>query len=53
METLYDWLNKFYNFYMAVVVDIISRLGLSIDVCLTNQLTKSKLVLYVLLNSHL
>ena len=42
--TLYDWLNEFYNFYMAVVVDIISRHGISIDACCTNQLNKSKLL---------
>ena len=28
----YDWLNKFYSFYVAAVVGIISRCGLSIDV---------------------
>ena len=26
----YDWLNKFYGFYMAVVVDIDSWRGISI-----------------------
>ena len=25
------WLNKFYNIYMADVIDIVSRCGLSID----------------------
>ena len=27
MWTPYDWLNKFYNFYLASVVSIVSRLG--------------------------
>ena len=30
--TPYDWLNKFYNFYMAAVVVIISRHDLKIEV---------------------
>ena len=30
--TLYDWLNKFYSFYMAAVGDTVSRCSLSIDV---------------------
>ena len=29
----YDWLNKFYGFYMAVLVGIVSRHGLSIHTC--------------------
>ena len=41
----YDWLNKFYNFYMTAVV-IISKCGLRIEVCRINQPNKSKLVLY-------
>ena len=52
IKILYDWLNKLYSFYMAAVVsvvDIISRRGLSIDVCHTNQPNKSKLALYKLL----
>ena len=33
MNPLYvrNWLNKFYSFYIAIVVNIISRRGLSID----------------------
>ena len=34
---LYDWLNKFYSFYMAAIVDNISGRGPSIDVYHTNQ----------------
>ena len=41
--TPYDWLNKFYNFYVAIVVGVI---GLSIDTCHGNQPNKSKLALY-------
>ena len=44
--TSYDWLNKFYSFYMAAVVDIISRHGLRIDARHTNQPYKNKLELY-------
>ena len=39
--TAYDWLNKFYNFYMAAVVGIVSRRGLSIEVYRRNQPNKS------------
>ena len=28
---LYDWLNKFYNFYMTAAVNIISRHGLTTE----------------------
>ena len=35
--TLYDWLNKFYSLYMAAVVGIVSRPGLSIEVHHRNQ----------------
>ena len=38
--TPYDWLNKFYSFYMAAIVDIISRRGLSFDVHYENQCNK-------------
>ena len=59
MWTPYDWLNKFYSFYMTFVVDIISMCGLSIDTHHRNQPNKSKLVLYkakaitYAFNSHL
>ena len=43
--TPHDWLNKFYSFYMAVMVSIISRRGLGIEVYRRNQPNKSKLVL--------
>ena len=46
-----DWLNKFYGFYMAAVVGIISRHGHSIDVHHRNLPNKSKLTLYKLLLS--
>ena len=54
--TLYDWLNKFYSFYVAAVVGIISRHGLSIDVHHGNQPNKHKPALYkpsTSFNSHL
>ena len=54
--TLYDWLNKFYNFYIAAVVGIGSRYGLCIDLHHRNQPNKNKLALYIRLihlNSHL
>ena len=47
--TTYDCLNKFYSIYMAAIVSIASRRGLSIDACHTNQPNKSKLQLYKLL----
>ena len=43
--TPYDWLNKFYSFYMAAIVGILSRRGLTIEVHRRNQLKKGKLVL--------
>ena len=43
--TQYDWLNKFYNFYMTAIVSIISRCGLTIEACHSNQPNKSKLTL--------
>ena len=42
----YVWLNKFYSLCMAAVVSIISRHGLTIEVCHRNQLNKSKLAQY-------
>ena len=45
----YDWLNKFYGFYMTAMVGIISavcRCGLKIERHHRNQPNKSKLVLY-------
>ena len=42
----YDWLNEFYGFYMAVVVDIASGRDVSIDTHRGNQTNKSKLALY-------
>ena len=46
--TPYDWLNKFYSFYVVAVVSIISWQGLSNDVHRENQPNKCKLVLYKL-----
>ena len=40
----YDWLNKFYRFYMVAIVNIISRDGLTIEAHYRNQLNKNKLV---------
>ena len=36
--TPYDWSNKFYSFNMAVVVGIVSKLGLRNEVCHRSQL---------------
>ena len=44
--TLYDWLKKFYSFYMATLVSTISRHSLTIEMHNRNQPNKSKLVLY-------
>ena len=44
--TLYDCLNKFYTFYMAAVVGIVSRHSLSNDEYRRNQPNNSKLLLY-------
>ena len=41
--TPYDWLNKFYNFYVATLVGVV---GLSINACHGNQPNKSKLALF-------
>ena len=51
----YDWLNKFYSFYKAAVVGIVSRRGLTIKARCRNQPNKSKLALYkpLLHYSHL
>ena len=52
--TPYDWLNKFYSFYMAAAV-ISSGCGLRIEECCGNQPNKSKPALYKPLihcNSH-
>ena len=40
----YDYLNKFYSFYMAVVVTIISRRDLRIEVYRNNQPYKAELM---------
>ena len=42
----YDWLNKYYSFFMAAIVGIISRRGFRIKAHHRNQPNKSKLVLY-------
>ena len=39
----YDWLNKFYRFYMAIVVGIVSRQGLTVEGHCINQPNKCKL----------
>ena len=44
--TSYDWLNKLYSFYVAALVGIVSRHGLSIDAWFENQANKHKLALY-------
>ena len=43
--TPHDWLNKFYNFYIATVVSVVG-LCIQFDVCHGNQPSKSKLALY-------
>ena len=45
----YNWLNKFYRFYMAAKIGIISKRGLRIIRYYINQPNRSKLVLYNLL----
>ena len=42
----YDWLNKFYSFYMAAVVIIDEGRDLTVEACRINQPNKSKLLLY-------
>ena len=52
----YDWINKFYNFYVAAIGGIISGCGLNIDACYRNQANRSRVVLYKLwihFSSHL
>ena len=44
--TPYDWLNKFYSFYMAAVVVIDDGCGLTVEAHRINQPNKSKLLLY-------
>ena len=44
IQTMYDWLNKFYSFYIAAVVSSVSRCDLSIDVCHRNRPNKSNTV---------
>ena len=54
--TPYDWLNKYYSFYTAAIVGIVSRRGFRIEVRHRNQPNKSKLALYeplLRLYSHL
>ena len=46
IKTPYDWLTKFYGFYMAAIVSNISRRGLAIEGYHRNQPNKSKLALY-------
>ena len=45
----YDWSNKFYHFYMASVVIVVSGHGVSIHACHGNYPNKSKLAFYKLL----
>ena len=47
--TPYDWLHKFYSFYVAAIVGIISRCVISIDALCENQPNKHKLTLFKLL----
>ena len=49
----YDWLNKFFSFYMAVVVGIISRHDLRIEALHKSQPNNSKLALYYPSQKHL
>ena len=46
--TPYNWLNKFYSFYVVAVVSIISRRSLSIDARHGNQPNKRNLTLFML-----
>ena len=47
MQTQYHWLNKLYSFYMAAIIGIISRRGLSIDVHCRNQYNRNKLKMHI------
>ena len=49
MCTPSDWLNKFYSFCMAAIVDIVNRCGLRNEVRHRNRSNKSTLALYKLL----
>ena len=49
--TPYDWLNKFYSFYIAAVAGDISRCSLSIDTYSENQPNKHNIILYIHFNS--
>ena len=49
--TPYDWSNKFCNFYMAALVNIISRQDLIIEGYRIDQPNKTKPALYKLLVS--
>ena len=49
---LYDWLNKFYSFYMAAVVIINSECCLRLKACCRNQPNKSKVVLYMYISCY-
>ena len=46
MDSLYDYSNNLYGFYMAMVFSIVSSGGLSIDVCSRNKSNESKLSPY-------
>ena len=41
--SLYDSVNKFYRLYMVAIVSILSKHGLTIEVCCCNQPNKNKL----------
>ena len=39
----YDWFNRLYGFYIVAIVGIVSKCGLTIEVCHRNQPNKSRL----------
>ena len=49
----YDWLHKYYRFYMAAIVGIVSRRDFTIEARYRNQGNRSTLVLYNYVNGCL
>ena len=50
---LYDWLNKFYSFYMAAVVSVVSTCSLTIECIVETKLIRlSYVAFYIHFKSH-
>ena len=53
IRALYDWLNKFYSFYMAAVVSVVSTCSLTIEFIVETKLIRlSYVALYIHFKSH-